>query len=450
VEYLANFAIAVQLDSDVRPSSLYETHMKHKPAFTSPLTILVIGVIYVASLVQCWAQTDNKKPPAFGSSLKRPKVATTNGPNKDANNELPEEIIRVDTSLVLLDVLVTDASGARPITGLRKDDLIITEDDRAQEISFFALGDDAQRLPRSIVLIFDRSDSELAYLEHSIEAAKKLVDQLAPTDEMAIVTDDIELAIGFTKDKKKLKQTLNSLERWTLEGYHTRSMQFSALLATLRELIDVKKKRPIIIFQTDGDEVGRLSKWPPIAGEQSPTYAYDMNDVYSEVEKSRAKIYTVVPNDKLIGLSEEETIARARRMLEKQRAAQSKTKDMWYGAKRLPPEATSNRTVHVSLPGLEELREKGTKRAIDTFVQGQAAAARVAELTGGWTSFLETPEQADEGYGHILADINQSYLIGYYPANKVMDGTLRKVRVEVRGHPEYVVHGRRSYYATPR
>ena len=227
-------------------------------------------------------------------------------------------------------------------------------------------------------------------------------------------------------------------------------MQFSALLATLRELIDVKKKRPIIIFQTDGDEVGRLSKWPPIAGEQSPTYAYDMNDVYSEVEKSRAKIYTVVPNDKLIGLSEEETIARARRMLEKQRAAQSKTKDMWYGAKRLPPEATSNRTVHVSLPGLEELREKGTKRAIDTFVQGQAAVARVAELTGGWTSFLETPGQANEVYGRILADINRRYMIGYYPANKVMDGALRRVRVEVRGHPEYVVQGRRSYYALPR
>src|SRR6185369_1393616 len=105
-------------------------------------------------------------------------------------------------------------------------------------------------LPRSIVLIFDRSDSQLAYIEASVEAAKKLVNKLAPTDEMAIVTDDIQLTIGFTKDKKKLKQTLDSLKKWTLEGYHTRSMQFSTLLATLRELIDGSRKRPIIIFQT--------------------------------------------------------------------------------------------------------------------------------------------------------------------------------------------------------
>ncbi|HWT00434.1 MAG TPA: hypothetical protein VN256_09315 [Pyrinomonadaceae bacterium] len=43
-----------------------------------------------------------------------------------------------------------------------------------------------------------------------------------------------------------------------------------------------------------------------------------------------------------------------------------------------------------------------------------------------------------------------SSLLGYYPANKERDGRLRKVRVEVRDHPEYKVHGRRSYYATPR
>src|SRR5438067_13241623 len=96
--------------------------MKHKPVFTSPLSILVIAVICGASVVQCWAQTDTKKPPTFGSSLKRPKVTTTDRPNKDAKNELSEEIIRVDTSLVLLDVLVTDASEAKPRTGLRKDD----------------------------------------------------------------------------------------------------------------------------------------------------------------------------------------------------------------------------------------------------------------------------------------------------------------------------------------
>src|SRR6185436_14010612 len=115
---------------------------------------------------------------------------------------------------------------------------------------------------------------------------------------------------------------------------------------TLRELIDGSRKRPIIIFQTDGDEVGRLSKWPPIAGEQLPTYDYHMDDIYSEVEKSRAKIYTVVPNDRLIGFPEAENIEREHLMLEKQRAAQTKNQDMWYGYQRLPPKASNNPTTY--------------------------------------------------------------------------------------------------------
>jgi len=193
-----------------------------------------------------------------------------------------------------------------------------------------------------------------------------------------------------------------------------------------------------------------LSKWPPVAGEQLPTYDYHMDDIYSEVEKSRAKIYTVVPNDRLIGFPEAETIERAHLMLEKQRAAQTKTQDMWYGYQRLPPKASNNPTTYrIPEGGVKELREKLTQRAVETFVQGQAAADRVAELTGGWTSFLEKPEQADDIYGRILEDINRRYIIGYYPANKEMNGTLRRVRVEVRGHPEYILQGRRSYYAVP-
>lgn len=431
--------------------------MRHKSVLAAALVVSVAGLICIAQAAQTRAQTDAPKTPTFGSSLKRPKAGAAARPNeradpKAAEDKSAEEIITVDTSLVLLDVLVTDAGGAKPVAGLTKDDFRITEDGRAQELSFFALGDDARRLPRSIVLIFDRSGSQLAYLEASVEAAKKLVNQLAPTDEMAIVTDDVHLAVGFTKDKKKLKQTLDSLKRWTLEGYHTRSMQFSALLATLRELVDAEKRRPIIIFQTDGDEVARLGGWPNLAGGQAATLGYDMNDVYAEAEKSRAKIYTVVPNDRLIGFPEEEAIRRARLMLEKQQAARAKIGDMWYGYRRLPPKPSGNGQTSFSVPQgpLAELREKMARLSAETFVQGQIAADRVAELTGGWTSFLGKPEQADDIYGRILADINSRYVLGYYPANKEADGTLRRVRVEVRGHPEYTVQGRRSYYAVPR
>jgi hypothetical protein len=67
--------------------------------------------------------------------------------------------------------------------------------------------------------------------------------------------------------------------------------------------------------------------------------------------------------------------------------------------------------------------------------------------TGGWMAYLEKPGQAADIYATILKDINQRYVIGYYPTNAARDGKPRNVRISVRDHPEYYVHGRNTYYA---
>src|SRR5215468_5140970 len=76
---------------------------------------------------------------------------------------------------------------------------------------------------------------------------------------MAIVTDDVALLAPFTKDKLKLKDGLDSLRKRAKSNRFGRSEQYSALLATLKELLG-GVERPIIIFQTDGDELGSLRK----------------------------------------------------------------------------------------------------------------------------------------------------------------------------------------------
>ncbi len=77
----------------------------------------------------------------------------------------------------------------------------------------------------------------------------------------------------------------------------------------------------------------------------------------------------------------------------------------------------------------------------------QSALAGVAPLTGGWTEFLQKPEEADAIYSRIFSDINQRYIVGYYPTNKERDGKRRKIDFVVKGHPEYQIYGRRSYFA---
>jgi VWFA-related protein len=401
--------------------------------------ILVCILLGAASLSNAVAQSSSKpvsRRDTFGSSLKQTqsiseKQADARATGKETSDEsLAIETVRIDTTLVVNDVLVTDASGTRPIPGLNKDDFVVIEDGVPQQVAMLTTGDDATHLQRSIVLIVDRSVSQIAYLEQSMAAAQKLIDQLAPTDQVAIVDDSVKLWIDFTNNKGKLKSTLKAIEKHAKDGFASSSLQFSALLATLRELISKTQGRPIIIFQTDGDEAFLLDVISR-SGKKMLAIPYGLDDIYKEVERSRVKIYTVIPSDRLIGLSEDELMARGKELLSKEaRTWNEKYNKFGPGARLREPSS-----------------DDVVKFSIKTFVQGQVAASRVADLTGGWTEFLEKPEQAAGIYARILSDINSRYIIGYYPTNKNRDGQLRQLRIEVRGHPEYSVRGRRSYYA---
>lgn len=397
--------------------------MKKEIAISAILLSLLIGGLSLLAWPPVFvAQSTGRKPPKkeeFGSSLKRlkwdPKKQAAEerkqGNHEDGLALGPGNVIKVETNLVVLDLFVTEQTKLRALTGLGKDDFVVTEDAVAQQISMFSVGADPN-LPRSIVLIVDFSSSMSRYLERSIEAAKILVNRLGPKDEMAIVNDEVELMVSFTGDKKRLKSALDSLKNRP-RGAHG-SRQLSALFVTLRELSNAGQGRPIIIIQSDGDEIMNLRDQQPRDEEQPSTYEFGLADIHAAVLGTRATIYTLIPGEPLIGATIEEARLRVRRSM------------------------------------IGEQDDQYIKTITPFRVRAQEAITGVADMSGGWAAYLESPERADELYERILADINQRYVIGYYPTNEARDGQLRKVQVEVRGHPEYVVHGRRSYYLTPR
>jgi Ca-activated chloride channel homolog len=397
--------------------------MKKEIAITVILFLLSIGGLSLLAWPSIFAaQSSDRKPPKkgeFGSSLKRlkwdpKKQAAEEKKQGNDREELtlgPGNVLKVETNLVVLDLFVTEQTRLRALTGLGKDDFIVTEDGVTQQIGMFSAGDNPS-LPRSIVLIIDFSSSMSRYLERSVEAAKILVNRLGPKDEMAIVNDEVELMVNFTGDKKRLKSALDSLKNRP-RGAHG-SRQLSALFVTLRELSNAGQGRPIIIIQSDGDEIMNLRDQRPRAEEQPSTYEFGLADIHAAVLGTRTTIYTLIPGERLIGVPLEEARQRVRR----------------------------------SMMGAQEDRYINT--ITPSRVRAQEAITSVADISGGWAAYIESPEQANELYERILADINQRYIIGFYPTNEARDGRLRKVQVEVRGHPEYVVHGRRSYYPMPR
>jgi hypothetical protein len=231
-------------------------------------------------------------------------------------------------------------------------------------------------------------------------------------------------------------------------------------MATLNEAFTVEDLRPIIVFQTDGDELYKLRDpilhfTPPpdlpddVKAEiEQATQAsmlrqdlesdvnFSLADIYRTADKSRATIYTVIPGFRMMNKTTEEQVALQRKYLEESQA-QFMSSMSEKSRKQLKEQEERYRYYS---PANLLFRSQHT-------VVMQTSLAAVAPRTGGWTEFLETPEQAEGIYSRIMADINSRYIVGYYPTNKAHDGTRRRIRFEIKGHPEYSILGRTAYYA---
>lgn len=447
--------------------------MRKLPLFLS-LTVFVGLLLLTDSSL---AQSRQKKRPKlkdFGSSLKRLKwdpitktAVQSKQPNQSSTNGDEDDVIRIETNLVTCDILVVDRQG-KLVSNLTADDFSVTEDGEAQQVGHFRRGDSAS-ISRTIVLIIDYSGSQFPFIRRSVDAAKLMVDKLAALDVMAIVTDDVELLIDFTNDKDKLKKKLESLVERTKQGKSVfgfganprfgRSAQYSALMATLSEAFIEEDLRPIIVFQTDGDEIYNLKDAvltpgpPPDLPEDLKAEAiesarkrmqlqlehaleFSLSDIYRTAEKSRATIYTVIPGTPLLKRTPEEQLELMKKQTEMNSAQMISLLNEKYREKFKADQERWRALSPVNLMA----------RAQHVHVM-QMALAAVAPRTGGWTEFLESPEQAEGIYNRILADINHRYIVGYYPTNKTHDGARRRIKFEVKGHPEYSVLGRNSYYA---
>jgi VWFA-related protein len=364
--------------------------------------------------------------PEFGWSLTQGATAAR-AVSKRNNDE--GDVVRVDTDLVVTSVLVLDRSG-KSVTGLTKDDFVVREDDSLQQVANFSLGT-SKDVPRSIVLIIDYSGSQLPYIQTSIEAARMLVDKLNPRDRMAVVTDDVNLLVDFTSDRDLLKSRLDGLRQSALSGTLGASDQYDALMATLTELFDSEDVRPIVIFQTDGDQLESLKGGTPQPYTQlSLPRKHSLADILVATERSRATVYSVVSGVRFFDVPEAELLRRAE--VDWQNRANA-------GRQLAGSGESSSRTETVPREALLEMANRWMRR--------QMALAALAKFTGAWAEFLEQPNQADEIYNRILNDIDRRYVLGYYPTNRARDGKRRKVHIEVRNHPEYVILGQKSYFA---
>lgn len=221
------------------------------------LNILLISVcilfvfaftLFTFPVVEAQTQTPTPTP-----AKTTPTVTPSPSPTVDIND--PNEIIKIETELVNLNVRVIDRNN-RSINSLRKDEFKVFENNVLQEINDFSKAE----VPTNYGLVIDNSGSLRHQLEKVIEASKIIVGTNKPEDETCVVrfvsSDKVEVVQDFTAKKADVNEALDNLY---IEGGQTAIIDAVYLAA---EKVDEyektrnpnEKKRRALILVSDGED----------------------------------------------------------------------------------------------------------------------------------------------------------------------------------------------------
>ena len=146
-----------------------------------------------------------------GESTRPRRVQRTSGEVLDA-----DEVVRIETELISVDVVVTDAAG-RSVRGLMPEDFKLYEDGAERPVSFFDVGrrSDPER-PLAVVFALDTSGSmtaeEMAKLSSAVGAfAQQLAARPCVFAVMSFDTN-VKRLQGLTNDRRKLEHAVERLE----------------------------------------------------------------------------------------------------------------------------------------------------------------------------------------------------------------------------------------------
>jgi VWFA-related protein len=196
--------------------------------------------------------------------------AETQRPRKVFPNEQePEDVLRIDTDLVSVDVTAMDASG-RPIRNLKQEDFKLFSDGVEQKISFFQLENRSGDLrPLAIVFALDVSGSmtseEILRLREALKAFSNYLADHPVVYAVLTFGMRVKTLQKFTAEPNKLDEALERIARDAPSGLstHTYDAVDDAIRLLVRSAPRTRERRLMkraVLVVTDGFPVGDTVK----------------------------------------------------------------------------------------------------------------------------------------------------------------------------------------------
>ncbi|HUD63863.1 MAG TPA: VWA domain-containing protein [Candidatus Sulfotelmatobacter sp.] len=279
----------------------------------------------------------------------------------------PDYSLKVNVPLVNVDVLVTSKEG-QFIPGLRKDNFRVLEDGVPQQVSNFTVS----QAPITAVLLVEFASTNYIFMIQALQASYAFANTLKKDDWVAVTYFDMQphILVDFTQDKRAVYGALNQLR---IPGFSETNI-FDAVYDTLDRLDRVEGKKYIILVTTGVDTFSKLT----------------LDKIMKKIKDT--KDVTIFPIS--IGFIVREY------------------------CETHPGYCRNAHGMGIPVGQMD-------------YLQGDNEMRTFAAMTGGRAYFPRFEGELPELFGDISNDIRNQYSISYHPTNTKLDGTYRKLKVQI-------------------
>jgi VWFA-related protein len=397
----------------------------------------------------------------------------------------PEDIVRVKSNLVNVDVIVRDKSG-KYLSDLRAEDFTLLEDGVPQKLEFFdspLRGSDKSQVDRGtgtsrdlpvnvIALVLDSQTTDIPNLKRVREGTIKYVqDQITGNDMVALfsVTSGLQLLHPFTEDKTQIISALQNAGTTPATAKNFEQKNIAENIATLREQLNDPNPPPASSINTPagGSAAARtmiltrmLQQFvmlrTALSLQQSRPILAALAAICDGLRPIRGKKTIVLFSQgfvtpAILDWQVQSTIDIANRanvaiyIIDSAglRAGAPRSGSLVPASPLAGVSAITNQEQRIQAVGgetvFDTVRQEGENREYDILY-------RMSEDTGG--RLIKGNNDIAQGLERIDQEIRARYTLAYRSTNQNFDGTYRKVKIAIR-RPGAEVISRSGYFAVP-
>jgi Ca-activated chloride channel homolog len=347
--------------------------------------------------------------------------------NIEAQTDKDDEVIRVDTQLIDVPIVVTDKTG-KPLLNLKKSNFVVYEDGKSQEVSEFS----ATNAPFEVALLLDTSGSTRSDLSLIQRAAANFIASLRPGDKVSVISYKTdrdktqafaasEVLNDLTDDRSKLKTVLEAVKTSNGTPYYDSLLQVAEKVFDKPANADFRGRRALVALTDGVDSVS----------------AAEFDEAKEELEKTGIVSYFIQVNtrdffeDNLLGDCGSAIRFSTAQIRRYYRTYYSKTNvEKTFDFCKLG----DFERLAIS-KGLYDL---ATKQMND-----------LAKTSGGRVFPVDDLSEARNAFKAVADEIGTKYSLGYYSSNEKRDGTYRQIKIELKGIPAGSQIRAREGYTAP-